>query len=73
MTRNIENRVEVATPIYDYNLQKQIIDVFDIIWDDNVKARRINGQTQNLFIKNNKPAVRSQIEIYEYYRKNVSL
>ena len=25
MTRNIENRVEVATPIYDYNLQQQII------------------------------------------------
>ena len=73
MTRNIENRVEVATPIYDYNLQQQIIDVFDIIWNDNVKARRINGQTQNQFIKNNKPPVRSQIDIYEYYRKNVNL
>ena len=73
MTRNIENRVEVATPIYDYNLQQQIIDVFDIIWNDNVKARRINGQTQNKFIKNNKPPVRSQIDIYEYYRKNINL
>ena len=55
MTRNIENRVEVATPIYDPNLQKQITDVFDITWNDNVKARRINGHTQNQFIKNNKP------------------
>ena len=53
--------------------KKQIIDVFDIIWDDNVKARRINGKTQNKFIKNNKPPVRSQIDIYEYYRKNINL
>ena len=36
MTRNIENRVEVATPIYDTRL-KEIIDVFEIIWNDNVK------------------------------------
>ena len=70
MTRNIENRVEVATPIYDLNLQQQIIDVFDITWNDNVKARRINGYTQNQFIRNNKSPVRSQIDIYEYYRNN---
>ena len=37
MTRNIENRVEVATPIYDANLQKQITDVFEIIWNDKLR------------------------------------
>ena len=73
MTRNIENRVEVATPIYDLNLQQQIIDVFDITWNDNVKARRINGYTQNQFIRNNKSPVRSQFDIYEYYRNNDNL
>ena len=73
MTRNIENRVEVATPIYDLNLQQQIIDVFDITWNDNVKARRINGYTQNQFIRNNKSPVRSQLDIYEYYRNNDNL
>ncbi len=69
MTRNIENRVEVATPIYDANLQKQITDVFEIIWNDNTKARRINGNNQNELIKNNKKLIRSQFEIYEYYKK----
>ena len=30
MTRNIENRVEVACPIYDLDLQKQLLDTFMI-------------------------------------------
>jgi len=73
MTRNIENRVEVAAPIYDADLQRQIIEVFDIIWSDNVKARRLNGPIQNVFVENNAPAVRSQIAIHEYYKKEANL
>jgi len=73
MTRNIENRVEVAVPIYDVRLQRQIKDVLDIIWNDNVKARRLNGPNQNAFVKNNLKANRSQFEIYEYYKKGVKL
>ncbi len=69
MTRNIENRVEVATPIYDPYLQRQIMDVFDIIWSDNVKARMLNGSSQNTFVNNKKNTIRSQFEIYEYYKK----
>jgi len=71
MTRNIENRVEVATPIYDPELQRQIIDVFEIIWNDNVKARKLNGSHQNSFIKNNKTPIRSQFAIYDYYKKEM--
>lgn len=71
MTRNIENRVEVAAPIYDTDLQRQITEVFDIIWNDNVKARRLNGSTQNAFIKNDSAPIRSQFEIFDYYKKEV--
>ena len=71
MTRNIENRLEVGTPIYDPELQRQIKDVFDIMWNDNVKARRLNGPTQNNFVKNNSKPNRSQFEIYEYYKKEI--
>ena len=71
MTRNIENRVEVAAPIYDTDLQRQITEVFDIIWNDNVKARRLNGPTQNAFIKNDSEPIRSQFEIFDYYKKEV--
>ena len=73
MTRNIENRVEVAVPIYDPELQRQIIDVFDIIWNDNMKARKLNGADQNTFVKNKKKPIRSQFEIYEYYKREADI
>tara|TARA_B100001093_G_scaffold76327_1_gene67163 strand:- start:251 stop:1360 length:1110 start_codon:yes stop_codon:yes gene_type:complete len=67
MTRNIENRVEVAVPIYNDILQKEILDVFEISWNDNVKARKINGSKQNIFVKNSRNEIRSQWKIHEYY------
>ena len=67
MTRNIENRVEVAVPIYNDILQKEILDVFEISWNDNVKARKINGSNQNIFVKNSRNEIRSQWKIHEYY------
>ena len=69
MTRNIENRVEVAVPIYDKNLQNEILDVFEIAWNDNVKARKINGSQQNTFVENNGTDLRSQWKIYDYYKE----
>ena len=33
MTRNIENRVEVGCPIYDKDLQQEILDIFYISWE----------------------------------------
>ncbi|MDG1652164.1 MAG: polyphosphate kinase 1 [Flavobacteriaceae bacterium] len=68
MTRNIENRVEVAVPIYDKNLQNEILDVFEIAWNDNVKARKINGSQQNTFVENNGIDLRSQWKIHDYYK-----
>lgn len=39
MTRNTEKRVEIACPIYDLKLQKVLLDYFDGLLKDNVKAR----------------------------------
>ena len=72
MTRNIENRVEVAVPIYDSILKQEIQDVFEIAWNDNVKARKINGQEQNLFVENGKEEIRSQWKIHDYYTEKSS-
>ena len=66
MTRNIENRVEVACPIYALDLQKQILDTFTIGWKDNVKGRRINGLEQNQGNQNEEAPQRSQEVIYTY-------
>ncbi|KAA5821489.1 polyphosphate kinase 1 [Algibacter amylolyticus] len=67
MTRNIENRVEVSCPIYDEDIKKEIIDTFNISWNDNVKARVLNDSQENQYLVNDKPKVRSQFAIYDYY------
>ena len=39
MTRYTTRRVEVATPIYDEDIKKRVLHIFDVIKSDNVKAR----------------------------------
>ena len=68
MTRNIHERIEVACPIYDYDIKNQIIDTFSITWNDNIKSRIINGKSKNILKNNKKPIIRSQTAIYKYYK-----
>lgn len=72
MTRNIENRVEVSCPIYDENIKKELLDTFEISWNDNVKARILNESQNNEYRKNNKEEIRSQLAIYDYYLKKLN-
>ena len=72
MTRNIDNRVEVSCPIYDESIKQEIIDTFNICWNDNVKARLLNASQENQYRKNDNKPVRSQFEIYNYYLKKLS-
>ena len=69
MTRNLDNRVEVTCPIFDDRIKKEIIDVFNIYWKDNVKSRHVNHPTTNKYKRNAKKMFRSQEEIYKYYLK----
>ncbi|GGZ70655.1 polyphosphate kinase 1 [Algibacter mikhailovii] len=71
MTRNIENRVEVSCPIYDEDIKKEIIETFDISWNDNVKARLLNDSQENEYRVNEKEKVRSQYAVYDYYLKKL--
>lgn len=41
MTRNLHRRVEIAFPVYDKNLKKQLYDLLNIYWKDNNKAWRL--------------------------------
>ena len=68
MTRNFENRIEVSCPIYDTNLQNQILDTFNISWLDNVKSRLVNDFKEKNMIKKNIINRRSQFETYEYFK-----
>ena len=68
MTRNIDGRVEVACPIYDDEIKKQLIDTFDIGWKGNVKARFHSEKLDNKYrIRGNDPVFRAQTETYNYY------
>ncbi|MGB5435789.1 MAG: polyphosphate kinase 1 [Maribacter sp.] len=71
MTRNLLNRVEVGCPIYDKEVKQELIDTFEISWSDNVKARVFSQKQDNAYKKDNKPKVRSQFAIYDYYAKKL--
>ncbi len=72
MTRNIENRVEVSCPIYDAEVKQQILDTFDICWNDNVKARIINREPQNKFKPKGTKYHRSQWDTYTYFQNQIA-
>ncbi|MCD4769189.1 MAG: polyphosphate kinase 1, partial [Bacteroidales bacterium] len=66
MTRNLERRVEVACPIFNKDIQQELRDIFDIQWNDNVKARILDTNLTNKIAANKKPPLRAQYKIYEY-------
>ena len=69
MTRNIEQRIEVTCPIFDKGIRSDLKDIFEIQWKDNVKARKIDSDLSNSYVKNNKPLNQSQKEVYNYIRQ----
>lgn len=71
MTRNIENRVEVTCPIYDKEIKKELLDIFDICWNDNVKSRILNQIQDNQYKRNDLPKVRAQFKTYDYYLNKI--
>lgn len=71
MARNLDYRIEAAVPILQKDLKKQILDMLQIQLSDNVKARILDKNMRNEYVKgDNKTIVRSQIEIY-HYLKNI--
>nr|WP_321231014.1 polyphosphate kinase 1 [uncultured Psychroserpens sp.] len=72
MTRNIENRVEVSCPIYQDDIKQELLDVFDICWSDNVKARIIDSTQKNNYRKNSKDKVRAQFALYDYFKEKLN-
>ena len=66
MPRNLDDRVEVAFPVVDPALQRELKQVLDIQLADTEKARRILGDGRSARVNpNGRPSVRSQAELYE--------
>ena len=69
MTRNIDHRIEVTTPIRDGRLKQRIIDIVNIHFTDTVKARWIDKEMSNSYVpRGNRKKLRSQIAIYDYLK-----
>ena len=71
MTRNLDYRVEVGCPIYDDDVKQELLDTFDISWKDNIKARVFSAKHDNAYKDDDKPKVRSQFAVYDYYKKKL--
>jgi len=71
MSRNLDNRVEVYTPVYDSEFQKQLKTVIEFGLKDNVKARIVDGSGKNeLNTTSDETPFRSQKELYQFYKNN---
>lgn len=69
MTRNMDHRIEVGCPIYDDELKQRIIDIIEIQFRDTLKARTIDKDQVNKYVRRgNRKKLRSQTEIYDYLK-----
>ena len=66
MTRNLDYRIEVLCPVYNPDIQQQIVDIMEIQWSDNTKARIFDKQMSNTFVHKGSRAIRSQEALQEY-------
>lgn len=67
MVRNLDHRIEVATPILDPRLKKELIDIINIQLKDNNKARILDEHLSNNYVPSvHKKIYKSQVETYHY-------
>ncbi len=71
MIRNFDHRFEVACPVYDKDLQNELMEMLQIQMKDNVKSRYINGPVNNEYkkLETGEPEIRAQFVLYQYYKK----
>ncbi len=72
MTRNLNRRVEVITPILDKRIQAELRQFFSIQWHDTVKARDLDNPLWNRYRGDEEDTpldqrIRSQVALYDYY------
>ena len=66
MLRNLEHRVEATCPIWNEELKQELKDILNIQLEDNVKARWLDNELNNEYVRTTKKKIRSQVETYNY-------
>lgn len=72
MTRNLDKRIEVVTPILDKDIFCELKDILEIQLSDNTKARILDRESKNEYVGKHakQEKVRSQYDIYNYLNAN---
>jgi polyphosphate kinase len=69
MVRNLDHRIEVAVPIIDPVIKKELIDIINIQLKDNQKARILDGELSNKYVPSAKAtSFKSQEETYKFLK-----
>ena len=69
MVRNLEHRVEATCPVWHEELKQELKDILQIQLEDNVKARWLDNDLSNEYVRTTKKKIRSQLETYNYLHK----
>ncbi len=69
MERNIDWRVEVAFPIYDQRLKRELLDICELQINDSFKARILDEIQSNQYVNNSTEGRRTQYETHAYYQR----
>lgn len=72
MPRNLDNRVEVVTPVYDPQIKEDLWRVVDFGLRDNSQGSIVDGTGENHpWTTDSEEPFRSQEELYKYYKSNI--
>jgi polyphosphate kinase len=66
MVRNIDHRVEITCPIFNEDIKKVLKTILNIQLNANVKARILNNELTNEYVRTPGKRVRAQVEIYNF-------
>ncbi|MBS1574169.1 MAG: polyphosphate kinase 1, partial [Bacteroidetes bacterium] len=75
MVRNLDHRIEATCPVTEESVKNELMDILNIQLSDTVKARILNNELNNEYVKagKGKKKIRSQIETYQYlYKKTLT-
>ncbi|WP_405382345.1 polyphosphate kinase 1 [Maribacter sp. LLG6340-A2] len=74
MTRNLDRRIEVLTPILDKDIFNELKHILTLQLNDNQKARILDIENSNTKIvaKGNQEEIRSQYAIYDYLKNKLN-
>ena len=69
MTRNLRRRIEVCLHVKDENCRQQLLNYFNLQWEDNTKTVRLTENMEQVSIEQEGIARNAQADIYHYLKE----